>query len=502
MKTFFTLFAILFVTVLSVQSQPVSVANGIPNGIHAVQSPTYGMDYLVNAFEPAGMMSSAQRSNGDLYLSVCDTSTTSNLGIIVFRSTNNGFTWSRLSGGIQPKAIFTNLKMVSSGNDSLYLFFLYGSDAYRWNIVNNSFGKVTGDSLIRSFDVCASSTGALYMFYDRNYNTNVRRFGSVDGGFTWTGAGSVSSAASRPKIYMSGSGDTLILNYYGPVLSDTATSVIRAARYRETAPGTLASSGFQDVVTDNVAKTEFASAFKNGVVWFFYTSGTTGNIDIKCRVSTNSGANYNAVFNYAANPNVDEYWFSAKHYQYGVDMNFYYDSLQSGPPTNTTDKIVNKYSVSTNPEGVITVQNISSHPPVWSQRGYKPETVDGLIGNHYGVFWVGLDGSARKLYYDGDVVTNFKGTETQVADKYSLSQNYPNPFNPTTKINFSIPKQGFVSIKVYNMLGKEVATLVSKEMTQGSYSFDYNASKLSSGVYFYKMEVNGFSEVKKMMLVK
>ncbi len=118
------------------------------------------------------------------------------------------------------------------------------------------------------------------------------------------------------------------------------------------------------------------------------------------------------------------------------------------------------------------------------------------------MFWVGLDGTARKLYYDGDLVTNFRGTETQIADKYSLSQNYPNPFNPTTKINFAIPKQGFVSIKVYNMLGKEVATLVSKEMTPGSYSFDYNASKLSSGVYFYKMEVNGFSEVKKMMLVK
>ncbi len=502
MKTFFTSLVILFVTVFSVNSQPVSVANGIPNGIHAVQSPTYGVDYLVNAFEPAGMMSSAQRSNGDLYLSVNDTSTTTNLGIIVFRSTNNGYTWSRLTGGIQPKAIFQNLKMVSSGNDSLYLFFLFGSDAYRWNIVNNSFGKVTGDSLIRSFDVCASSTGALYMFYDRNYNTNVRRFGSIDGGFTWTGAGNVSTTASRPKIYMSGSGDTLILNYYGPVLSDTATSYIRTARYRETAPGTLSGSGFQDVVTDNTVKTEFASVFKNGVVWFIYTTGTTGNIDIKCRVSTNSGANYNAAINFAANPNVDEYWFSAKHYQSGLDVNFYSDSLQSGPPTNNTDKIVNKYVLSSNPENIFTVTGISSHPPVWSERGYKPETVENYQTTQYGVFWVGLDGTARKLYFDGLLPTNLKNTGTTVADKYSLSQNYPNPFNPTTKIDFAIPKQGFVSIKVYNMLGKEVAILVSKEMTPGSYSFDYNASKLSSGVYFYKMEVNGFSEVKKMMLVK
>ncbi len=502
MKKITTLLAVFFVTVLTVYSQPISVATGIPSGIHAVQNPTYGFDYLVNAFEPAGMISSAQRSNGNLYLSVNDTTTTTNLGIIVFRSTNNGYTWTRISGGIQPKLIFPNMKMVSAGNDSLYLFFMYGSDAYRWNIVNNSFSKITADSLIRSFDVCASSTGALYMFYDKNTGTTVRRFGSVDGGFNWINPGTVSSAASRPKIYMSGSGDTLILNYYGPVLADTATSVIRAARYRETAPGTLASSGFQDVVTDNTVKNEFGSVFKNGVVWFLYTSGTTGNIDIKCRVSTNSGANYNTVFNFAANPNVDEYWFSAKHYQFGLDVNFYSDSLQSGPPTNTTDKIVNKYVLSTNPETIYTIQNISSHPPVWSPRGYKPETVEDYLTNHYGVFWVGLDGTARKLYYDGDVVTNLKGNESKIADNYSLSQNYPNPFNPTTRIDFSIPKQGFVSIKVYNMLGKEVATLVSREMTPGAYSLDFNASKLSSGVYFYKMEVNGFSEVKKMMLVK
>lgn len=73
MKTFFTLFAILFVTVFSVYSQPVSVANGIPNGFNSVQNPYYGFDYLINQYEPAGMMSSAQRSNGHLYLCVNDT---------------------------------------------------------------------------------------------------------------------------------------------------------------------------------------------------------------------------------------------------------------------------------------------------------------------------------------------------------------------------------------------------------------------------------------------
>lgn len=85
---------------------------------------------------------------------------------------------------------------------------------------------------------------------------------------------------------------------------------------------------------------------------------------------------------------------------------------------------------------------------------------------------------------------------------YKISQNYPNPFNPVTKINFAISKQGFVTIKVYNMLGRVVKNLVNEIKDVGSYSINFNASELSSGVYFYKMEVNGFTDVKKMVIVK
>jgi hypothetical protein len=502
MKKALLLFVMLMAVSLAGYSQTLSVAEGIPNGIHIVENPTYGFDYLVNAFEPSGEMAGAQRSNNNWYLAVNDTSTTANLGIIVFHSTNFGYTWTRLSGGIQPKIVAQNLRMVSAGNDSLYLFFLYNATAYRWNIVNNSFGAVTADSLIRSFDVVASSTHALYFFYDRNYNANIRRYSSVDGGFTWSGSGSVTSAGVYPRLYMSGSGDTLILNYYGPVLADTMTSVIRAARYRETAPGTLSSSGFQDVATEPVVKSQYASVFYRGVVWFMYTTGTTGNIDIKCRVSTNSGANYNAAVNLAANPNVDEYWFSARHYNSGIDINYYSDSLQSGTPTNNTDKIVNKYAFPTTPETFNTVMNISQHPPLWSVKNYRPVTIEDYSAAHYGVFWVGLDGTAKKIYFDGDVVTHINNNGNIIAENYQLSQNYPNPFNPTTKIDFSIPRSGFVTIKVYDILGKEIKSLVSQNMNSGSYSITFDASKLSSGTYFYRLDVNGFSEIKKMTILK
>lgn len=86
--------------------------------------------------------------------------------------------------------------------------------------------------------------------------------------------------------------------------------------------------------------------------------------------------------------------------------------------------------------------------------------------------------------------------------RYELSQNYPNPFNPVTKINFSIQKQGFVTLKVYDMLGREVASLVNEFKQAGYYSMDFNASGLSSGIYFYKLQANDFTDIKKMVLIK
>jgi hypothetical protein len=85
---------------------------------------------------------------------------------------------------------------------------------------------------------------------------------------------------------------------------------------------------------------------------------------------------------------------------------------------------------------------------------------------------------------------------------YKLSQNYPNPFNPVTKIKYDIPRKGFVSLKIYDILGRVVKELVNEIKSQGSYVIDYNASGLSSGVYLYRLECNGYIETKRMILLK
>lgn len=90
----------------------------------------------------------------------------------------------------------------------------------------------------------------------------------------------------------------------------------------------------------------------------------------------------------------------------------------------------------------------------------------------------------------------------EVATSFSLSQNYPNPFNPITNIKFSLPKDSRVKLVIYDLNGREVASLVNGYYAAGVYSYQFDASTLSSGVYFYRLDANGYSDIKKMTLVK
>ena len=92
--------------------------------------------------------------------------------------------------------------------------------------------------------------------------------------------------------------------------------------------------------------------------------------------------------------------------------------------------------------------------------------------------------------------------ETGLPDNFSLSQNFPNPFNPTTQIKYQIEDRGFVSLKIYNILGKEIITLVNEEKQAGSYEVEFDARNLTSGIYFYKLTAGTFKESRKMILLK
>jgi hypothetical protein len=98
--------------------------------------------------------------------------------------------------------------------------------------------------------------------------------------------------------------------------------------------------------------------------------------------------------------------------------------------------------------------------------------------------------------------TGLSNTNENIPYKFSLEQNYPNPFNPSTTIRFGITSGSKVKLAVFNSAGQEVAELVNEEMNAGTYEYQFDAGKLSSGVYFYKLITDNFTDTKKMMLVK
>jgi len=116
--------------------------------------------------------------------------------------------------------------------------------------------------------------------------------------------------------------------------------------------------------------------------------------------------------------------------------------------------------------------------------------------------FVGLFGTAFDRLYRFDKITGVEDQGQVVVDGYKLSQNYPNPFNPTTKINFELKSNGYTTLKVYDMLGNEVATLVKNELTSGTHSVNFNAANLASGTYVYQLNVNGTRITNKMILLK
>ncbi len=89
----------------------------------------------------------------------------------------------------------------------------------------------------------------------------------------------------------------------------------------------------------------------------------------------------------------------------------------------------------------------------------------------------------------------------EVPHTYSILQ-YPNPFNPTTTFEFALPHSGFVSLKIYNILGEEVSTLVSEKLTAGKYNYEWDAGNLASGIYVYRIQAGDFTQTKKLILIK
>jgi hypothetical protein len=237
----------------------------------------------------------------------------------------------------------------------------------------------------------------------------------------------------------------------------------------------------------------------DGSVFPAYEGPTTGFV----------AANYNVVTNVN---NIDS-WLVLPYQPGGYIIG---DSLSFWTRTESAsiwpDSITISYSATGDsiPEGTwLFVGKFKVPLTAWTNFSFAAPVTSpvGRFAIRYKVVNGGPNG-ANSDYIGIDLVTTSRSTvgitpiSSEIPKNYSLSQNYPNPFNPSTKLNFGIPKSGNVKLAVYDVLGNEVSVVLNESLQSGNYSINFNASNLSSGIYFYRLIAGDFSQTMKMTLIK
>jgi dipeptidyl aminopeptidase/acylaminoacyl peptidase len=190
------------------------------------------------------------------------------------------------------------------------------------------------------------------------------------------------------------------------------------------------------------------------------------------------------------------------------------------------DTLHNYYKVHPDGTGLTALTSFTTTRAVFYNAGaWTPDgskiVVAASINGVRGLYAIATDGSRGRAIlpgtagvtvdFVGNVTGNINITLTDVADgkqpqvlptQYKLEQNYPNPFNPSTIIKFQVPSSNLVSLKVYDILGREVATLVNEVKQPGSYEVTWNATAYASGVYFYRLKAGDFAQTKKLLLLR
>jgi endoglucanase len=155
-------------------------------------------------------------------------------------------------------------------------------------------------------------------------------------------------------------------------------------------------------------------------------------------------------------------------------------------------------------DGLTLSNSITDIPATGGWQSWQYVTIPGIylpLGNHSIQFRI-IFGGFNFSYMDFELIATDVEESSQTPYSFKLDQNYPNPFNPSTTIQYLVPQRSIVTLKVYNVLGNEIAVLVNEEKGAGVYKINFDASKLASGVYFYKLQANSFIETKEMILLK
>ena len=225
--------------------------------------------------------------------------------------------------------------------------------------------------------------------------------------------------------------------------------------------------------------------FLNSTTGIAIGNTETGNT-INIYKTTNTGSNWTIINTFTGNK--------------------IFNNLMSLPNTGTAFAIGNTIDTAMQWIDKITTLKTTNYGLNWVSKDFNPKLLAyGLSLVDANNFFIGagetnLAAQILKSTNGGNVFVNQVGTS--VPSSYSLGQNYPNPFNPITNVKFSIINLGNVRLVVFDIMGREVQTLVNEKLQPGTYEARFDGSMLNSGVYFYKLITKGFTETKKMLIIK
>ncbi len=254
-------------------------------------------------------------------------------------------------------------------------------------------------------------------------------------------------------------------------------------------------------------------------LWVKRYNGSSNSYDISTSVAADAQGNvYVTGYSYddlnsedyatiKYSPEGNQMWIS----KYNGDLDEY-DIASSVKTDNKGDVYVTGYSFDFDTkENYATVKYNSEGEEIWVQiyngSSNGSDIAAALFtdaGDNVYVTGYSYDGpnSVDYVTFKYSQAVGINQISNSVASGFELKQNYPNPFNPVTNLEFRISELGFVTLKIYNELGKEISSLVSTKLNPGTYKYNFDASNLTTGIYFYKLESNSFSATKKMLLVK
>ncbi|MBS1494791.1 MAG: T9SS type A sorting domain-containing protein [Bacteroidetes bacterium] len=418
--------------------------------------------------------------------------------------------------------------------------------AYRLNILNSTTGLITGaygeisKTTNSGFNWTQLSLSAVPVsnsvnkisFTDQNYGwaaAGNRLLKTTNGGTQWITQPDTSKLYSSVKFIDQNTG---VFSAYGGIYLSTSSgnnwNIVTGPEYSNynflnlsmTAPDTwycigkeISTSATIILKTTNGGSNwQSANSPSQFLLDISFTDANTGFVTFLGGIykTTNGGSNWNLLTSTSAstisfiNSNTGWYLYSGKIYKTtngGINFQQVYNG---GNLTLNCLKFANALT------GWLLAYDGSSYGKIlkttdggqtFFYNNYASSKLYDIAVLNENTVWVcGENGAILKTTTGGTI--GIHQISASLPDKFYLEQNYPNPFNPNSNIVFSLPQNTFVKLNVFDLLGREVANLVNEKLSAGKYKYDFNASLLPSGIYFYKLETESFSETKKMVLVK